>query len=148
MQSENRRSRSYTTSKQKTIDLLEARTRAVADRINARDFEMTSQTWSNSADSVVCTQVNGKQHHLPDALALLKQEIREAPDYHLNFLDMNTTVNNTVDRGEVFVRAEVTGNPPGVVKKGMFTFEYRLLEGCWKCVKQTTFAAGELVEWG
>lgn len=139
----------YKSKQQTTIELLEGRTRAVADRINARDLDIHSPSWSSvSTELVVCTQVNGKQYNGPEALALLEQEIGRAPDYHLNFLDLNTTVNNTMDRAEVFVRAEVTGNPPGVVQKGMFIFEYRLLEGGWKCIKQTTFAAGELVEWG
>lgn len=107
--------------------------------MNTRAFDIHSQSWSRSADSVVCTQVTGKQYSLPEALNILEQEIGEAPDYHVHFLDMNTTVNSTMGRAEVFVRAEVTGNPSGVAKKVIFTFEYRLLEGGnWKCTKQTT----------
>ncbi|KAI5364815.1 hypothetical protein Slin15195_G043530 [Septoria linicola] len=91
--------------------------------------------------------MSGQEFDLPNLLVFLKEVTETAPAYHFEFLGLTTRINSTLDRAEVSVRAKLLGDRPGVVKKGMFVVEYHLLEGEWKCVKQTSFAAGELLGW-
>ncbi|GIZ46046.1 hypothetical protein CKM354_000918600 [Cercospora kikuchii] len=129
------------------IQTLERMTFAVATAVNTRDWDPKSSAWSSVASDTILTTMSGQEFDVRGLLRHLEQVTSATPSYHIEFVDLYTTMNSTLDRGEVFARAEKFGDPPGVVKKGLFQIEYRLMAGEWKWVKQTSFAAGEMVAW-
>ena len=63
--------------------------------------------------------------------------VKQYPEKHLKLTDAFCTLGHMHRIAHVYHNMELTGHPPGVVRRAMGIFEWRMAKGRWLCVKWT-----------
>lgn len=121
---------------------LEHLVRSSIDAINSRDFSVHSKTWDyftpglkvESAHplyqfpSCIGSNIGIKRH-----LKALRYIASTNPGLYLQILNVDTRVDEKLNKAVMFVNLEITGNP--LVMQGVMILQFQMIGAEWKCAK-------------
>ncbi|KAK4494638.1 hypothetical protein PRZ48_013994 [Zasmidium cellare] len=124
-----------------TANYLVHQTREYAKAINSRSFELDAAPWTTLDPNFKFDSWQAGKSAMIGShewVAMLKRTAEMNPDYHIQILDMSTTLGPDRKQAEVFMNVKTSGLPCGVVRQKVTVLK-------WKLTSEATSTGG--VNW-
>ncbi|EME46481.1 hypothetical protein DOTSEDRAFT_70474 [Dothistroma septosporum NZE10] len=120
------------------VKMLERKCLRHIEAVHHRDFFEDGAIWTDKSESweAELPFVTEEQMPLPEYVKAWQVLARRYPDYGLHCIEMSTLIEGS--SACTHANLEVTGMPPGVVRRNVSIARFELVDGKWLATKFTT----------